>query len=89
LQGYEYKVDDLRGAKGFASKTTWFNRVVSKDLGFFICNQRIAIASVPLQFPCQGFLNLITLPKRFSITICLGFSLGFPCQGIFDFQFAR
>jgi hypothetical protein len=36
LQGNEYKVDDLKGAKVFASDKTGFNRVVSRDLGFHI-----------------------------------------------------
>jgi hypothetical protein len=43
MQGNEYKVDDLKGAKRFASEITGFNRVVSRDLGFLICNKRIAI----------------------------------------------
>jgi hypothetical protein len=36
LRGNEYKVDDLKGAKGSASDITGFNRVVSRDLGFLI-----------------------------------------------------
>jgi hypothetical protein len=36
LQGIEYKVDDSKVAKGFASDITAFNRVVSRDLGFHI-----------------------------------------------------
>jgi hypothetical protein len=57
LQGNEYMVDDLKGAKRFASDITVFNRVVSRDLGFFICNKSLAIASIPLQFPCQGIFD--------------------------------
>jgi hypothetical protein len=64
-------------------------------LGFFICNKRKAIASIPLQFPCQDILDspnamnfrLDSLAKGLLISICKGLSLGFPCQGIFDFQF--
>jgi hypothetical protein len=96
LQGYEYKVDDLKGAKRFASDITGFNSVVSRDLGFFICNKRIAIASIPLQLSCSGILDsriakdfgFDSLAKGFSISICKGVWLGFPCQRIFYFQFA-
>jgi hypothetical protein len=58
LHGYEYKVDDLQGVKGFTLDLTGFNCV-------------------------KGFA------KGFSISTCKGFSLGFPCHGIFDFQLAR
>jgi hypothetical protein len=77
LQGYEYKVDDLKGAKRFASDITGFNRVVSRDLGFFICNKRIAIASIPLEFPCQRILDS---------WIARDFGFDSPVQEIFNFD---
>jgi hypothetical protein len=60
---------------------------MSRDLGFFICNKRIAIANIPLPFPSQGIYDFRyardfgfdSLAMGFSISICKRFSLGFPC----------
>jgi hypothetical protein len=87
---------------GFYSLAKGFSISICKGFSLgFLCQVtfdfQLAIASIPLQFPCQGILEVRfardlgfdSLAKGFSISICKGFSMGFPYQGIFDFQIAK
>jgi hypothetical protein len=81
LEGNQYKVDDLKGAKGSVSDITGVIRVVSRDLGFFIFNKIIAIASIPLQFSCQGILDS-RIARDFGFDSLAEMIFDFDLQGI-------